>query len=458
MFSTMLRFSFGIIAVLINVVACLHLKPQAGRKPVVSAAQDDTSAGHVALAIDLRRNGAVEQPICAICLDVLDKEGARKLAKVDGCAHEFHLQCITQWSMSGRDNADTCPSCRGALKGQFAKSSAEADLMMGVEIQEGNLRRIWAGVMTISLLITMFIISFACFVQPNPDFSSDLISGTQNFSGPPSANQLIFAPRVGRFGQLDSLYLTNPQLRAAATKAFAEPGVPFVTPFGDEFFPYSDFLYSIGTSDSAFDCDVVHTFNNRLRPSAQVHFENCNGSDADRPEPLPAPSKSFETCTITPVLMRTDGASPWLVPWTRIASDSIAFRGAHSMFFSFDDDDGGNRVNTKPYWKRASNDFRDLFKPLPRPKGVYRDDKIWQQLWTVTPAGGERLRRSMARFRDYDFSNGLLLEDKDFPRRWKSAVSSHRAVIFAVILSLDLVSWVPFLSLLAAVPKLSRAF
>ncbi|CAE8650951.1 unnamed protein product [Polarella glacialis] len=71
--------------------------------------------------------GVLDEPPCAICLDVIAPEDpARKLS----CGHAFHASCVSSWwkcSLPKKRAQVSCPSCRVDVE---ANISAAAELML----------------------------------------------------------------------------------------------------------------------------------------------------------------------------------------------------------------------------------------------------------------------------------------------------------------------------------------
>lgn len=48
---------------------------------------------------------------CAICLIDLNEDDGTRIATLNGCRHEFHAECIMQWS----SEENTCPLVTASL-------------------------------------------------------------------------------------------------------------------------------------------------------------------------------------------------------------------------------------------------------------------------------------------------------------------------------------------------------
>ena len=72
-------------------------------------------------------------PTCSICLleDIPDD----KVAKTDGCTHQFCYECINNWTKKCKN---TCPNCNSTIKEISYKDSKGKDQTKVLEIHEDS--------------------------------------------------------------------------------------------------------------------------------------------------------------------------------------------------------------------------------------------------------------------------------------------------------------------------------
>eukprot|EP01083_Nonionella_stella_P272730 924973_1 len=49
---------------------------------------------------------------CSICLDTFQCHDEIASSRNENCSHTFHIQCITKWLLSPKNNDNSCPVCR----------------------------------------------------------------------------------------------------------------------------------------------------------------------------------------------------------------------------------------------------------------------------------------------------------------------------------------------------------
>eukprot|EP01083_Nonionella_stella_P004070 11740_1 len=102
-------------------IACIAQYIKARRTRISSRNPDhsDNDKNKSSAKEDIRKQVVVKtrgdienSDACSICLDSFQFHDEIASSRNENCSHTFHIQCITKWLLSPKNNDNSCPVCR----------------------------------------------------------------------------------------------------------------------------------------------------------------------------------------------------------------------------------------------------------------------------------------------------------------------------------------------------------